>query len=560
MRSEVEERILLLALRGRDAAVTAQLLKRKGHVSTTCSSLGELAEELSVGAGTALITEESLVDADWSALRRWLTEQEAWSDFPFILLATKRAGVRPREAALALEQLGNVVLLERPIHIDTLLSAVSSALRVRHRQYEARGRLLALQSAEERLTLLNGTLEARIAERTEELSRANNQLMQVVAERERAQAALVQSQKMEAIGQLTGGIAHDFNNLLTVIAGNLELISRQQIDDRIKRYASYAGEASERAAKLTHQLLAFSRTQQLNLAPLSLNALVEGMNDLLDRTIGPQISKARELDPREPWVMADAHQLELAVLNLAINARDAMPAGGTLTIRTSLAEVGPEGLPQGCYGLVEVIDTGAGIPSAVLSRVFDPFFTTKPLGKGTGLGLSQVFGIAKQSGGTVLVETEEGVGTNVSVWLPLTPSIQSGVEARPSNEFIPAGSQGQVLVIDDDDGVRRFIADCLELLGYKVTEASSGAAGLERLDDFRPDLVLVDFAMAGLNGLEVARAANAKLPGMPVILATGYAEMEPNSHEANIHCVLRKPFQIRELAEAVQDALAPLSA
>jgi signal transduction histidine kinase/CheY-like chemotaxis protein len=522
--------------------------------------LDELAQELSVGAGTALITEESLVGADWSALGCWLAEQESWSDFPFILLATKRAGVRPREAALAIEQLGNVVLLERPIHIDTLLSAVSSALRVRRRQYEARGRLLALQSAEERLTLLNGTLEARIAERTEELSRANNQLMQVVAERERAQVALVQSQKMEAIGQLTGGIAHDFNNLLTVISGNLELISRQKVDDRIKRYAGFAGEASERAAKLTHQLLAFSRTQQLSLAPLSLNALVEGMNDLLDRTIGPQISKVRELDSKEPWVMADAHQLELAVLNLAINARDAMPGGGKLTIRTSLANAGPESLPHGRYGVVQVIDTGTGIPSSLLSRVFDPFFTTKPLGKGTGLGLSQVFGIAKQSGGTVLVETEEGSGTSVSIWLPLTPALQNGGEVRSTGEFIPARSQGQVLVIDDDDGVRRFIADCLELLGYRVIEASSGMEGLERLDAFRPDLVLVDFAMAGLNGLEVARAANAKRPGMPVILATGYAEAEPDSHEANIHCVLRKPFQIRELAEAIQDALAPLAA
>jgi len=237
-----------------------------------------------------------------------------------------------------------------------------------------------------------------------------------------------------------------------------------------------------------------------------------------------------------------------------------MSGGGTLTIRTALTEIAPEGLPHGRYGVVQVVDTGTGIPASVLSRVFDPFFTTKPLGKGTGLGLSQVFGIAKQSGGTVQVETKEGEGTSVGVWLPLTAASKSGDNTPQHGDPIPSRSQGQVLVIDDDDGVRRFIADCLELLGYRVTEASSGADGLEQLDDFQPDLMLVDFAMSGLNGLEVARSANLKRPGMPVILATGYAEAEPDYDDARIHCVLRKPFQIRELAEAIHDALTPLPA
>jgi signal transduction histidine kinase len=332
----LEERILLLALRGRDAIVTAQLLGRQGHATVACPSVASLARELERGAGSALITEESLVGADCAPLEKWVAEQEPWSDFPFVLLATRRTGQRPRDAVLLLERLGNVIMLERPIHRDTLTSAISAALRIRRRQYEARSRMVDLQTAEERLIQLNETLETRIAERTEALSRANNQLMQEIAERERAQAALVQAQKMEAVGQLTGGIAHDFNNLLTAISGNLELIARRAGDERVQRYAGLAIEASERAAKLTHQLLAFSRFQQLSLMPLNLNELVEGMTNLIERTIGPQIDKRLHLDPSSPWVMADAQQLELAVLNLAINARDAMPRGGTLTISTGV--------------------------------------------------------------------------------------------------------------------------------------------------------------------------------------------------------------------------------
>jgi signal transduction histidine kinase/ActR/RegA family two-component response regulator len=552
----VEDRILLLALRGRDATVIDQLLARQGHSTAICRSVDELAREIALGAATALITEESLVGADRAPLDICLDDQEPWSDFPFILLATKRAGARPRDAMRALEQLGNVVVLERPIHSETLASAVTSALRVRRRQYEARGRLVALQTAEDRLTQLNATLEARIANRTDELSRANNRLMEEVAERERAQAALVQSQKMEAVGQLTGGIAHDFNNLLTVISGNLELIGLRTEDDRILRYAGFANHAAGRAAKLTHQLLAFSRTQQLTLAPLSLNALVEGMNDLLVRTIGPQIEQRFTLDPCAPWVMADAHQLELAILNLAINARDAMPNGGVLTIEIGLGDAPPEGLEEGRYGVVRVRDTGSGIAPSHLSKVFDPFFTTKPLGKGTGLGLSQVFGIARQSGGTTQIESAEGVGTSVSVWLPLTEAPEQPHDARAVGRVeTPAGTQARVMVIDDDEGVRRFIVECLEMLGCTVTEASNGADGLAYLADDIPDVLIVDFAMAGMNGVEVARVAHRIAPDMPIVMATGYAEDGVATETDGIRQILRKPFQVDQLADALQAAV-----
>ena len=552
----MEQRILLLALRGRDAPVIEGLLTKQGHASTICASAAMLADALAQGAAMAVVTEESLVGADHAPIVSWLAAQEPWSDFPFILLATKRAGQRPKDAQRTLEALGNVVVLERPIHSETLASAVSSALRVRRRQYEARARLVELQSAEERLTQLNATLEVRISDRTTELSHANDQLRLEVAERERAQAALVQAQKMEAVGQLTGGIAHDFNNLLTVISGNLELIERRAVEPRITRYAGLARDAADRAAKLTHQLLAFSRTQQLTLEPLSLNALVEGMNDLLERTLGPQIRKVIQLDEGAPWVMADANQLELAVLNLAINARDAMSASGTLTIRTGLSDLVSDGLAEGRYGVIRVTDTGTGIPDDVIDKVFDPFFSTKPLGKGTGLGLSQVFGIASQSGGTAQIERTDTSGTTISIWLPLTQAPLAEAETLVSAQRIDGAAPGSVLVIDDDDGVRRFIVECMEMLGYRVTEASSGAAGLEHLGAEVPDLLIVDFAMAGMTGMDVAEQARFIAPALPIILATGYAETCAIDDADVIRTVLRKPFHIDELAHAVHAALA----
>ncbi|HVL41266.1 MAG TPA: ATP-binding protein, partial [Brevundimonas sp.] len=417
----------MLALRGRDAEVMAQVLTRDGQACHACASVDELADQIAVGAGVALVTEESL-HADRTRLTAWLEAQPAWSDFPFILLATKRAGRRPRDAQIVLEQMGNVVVLERPIHGETLASAVTSGLRGRRRQYQARQLLDDLTLAEDRLTQLNASLETRIAQRTSELSAANNRLTEEVGRRERAQAALVQAQKMEAVGQLTGGIAHDFNNLLTVIFGNLDLIQRRTAEEKTAVLAGYARQAADRAAKLTHQLLAFSRSQRLNLQPVDLNALVLGMSDLLARTIGPQITI--EMAPGEdaPWTMADENQLELAILNLAINARDAMGDGGVLRISTRADTADDATLSAGGYGVVTVSDTGTGIPPSLIDKVFDPFFTTKPVGKGTGLGLSQVFGIARQSGGTVRVDSPEGQGAVIEIWLPLTAPVAAAPE------------------------------------------------------------------------------------------------------------------------------------
>jgi signal transduction histidine kinase/CheY-like chemotaxis protein len=550
----VEERILLLALRGRDAQVIAQLLAKQGHPSHVCLNAEMLATELAIGGGTALITEESLADTDQTMLSGWLAQQPAWSDFPFILLATKRSGRRGPEALRTLATLGNVVVLERPIHGETLSSAVTSALRVRRRQYEARRRLEELQAAEEGLRHLNATLETRILARTEELSQANNQLMQEVAERERAQAALVQSQKMEAIGRLTGGIAHDFNNLLTVIFGNLEMIQRRTEEQNVLRLAKFAAEAAERAAKLTHQLLAFSRTQRLTLRAVDLNALIVGMNDLLIRTIGPQIRIVTQLSDQTPWALADENQLELAILNLAINARDAMPDGGTLTISTSTRSADDEALEPGSYGVIQVSDTGTGIPRHLISKIFDPFFTTKPIGKGTGLGLSQVFGIARQSGGTVQIDSDEGAGARFTIWLPAATA-STVADTAPQGVAHAQRGQGRILVVDDDAGVRRFIVECLEMLGYQVSQASTGQEGLASLVSDRPDLLIVDYAMPGMNGVEVVQAARERAPTLPIILATGYADMEAVDKVIGLGGLLRKPFRIDDLQAAVRNAL-----
>ncbi|HEY0102600.1 MAG TPA: ATP-binding protein [Brevundimonas sp.] len=552
-----ESRVLILALRGRDAQVIEQILAKQDHGCVVCDGVPMLAAELAAGASIAIVTEESLADTDRRMLVEWLEAQPAWSDFPFIVMATKRSGARPREAARILEQLGNVVVLERPVHGDTLVSAVASAFRGRKRQYEARRRLEDLKRAEEDLRALNGSLESRILERTEALSNANNQLMQEVAERERVQAALVQSQKMEAVGQLTGGIAHDFNNLLTVIYGNLELIQGRSTDERTQRLSEYARQAADRAAKLTQQLLAFSRTQSLTLKPVDVNGLVDGMKDLLARTIGSQIRIETRLGDPRAWAMADANQLELAILNLAINARDAMPEGGALTIATDVRR------PQDAEGesvVISVTDTGQGIPEALLEKVFDPFFTTKAVGKGTGLGLSQVYGIARQSGGTVRIHSVEGEGSTVEIWLPVTAETAQSDAPEARLDMARGAQKDRILVVDDDDGVRRFIVECLETLGYEVDQAAGGREALARLDDARPALLIVDYAMPGLTGVDVIHKVRERFPGQRIILSTGFADMAAVEAVMEPENVLRKPFRIAELAAAVNASLETAAA
>jgi PAS domain S-box-containing protein len=418
-----------------------------------------------------------------------------------------------------------------------------------------------LKQAEAALREVNETLERRVAERTADLSEALNRLQAEVGERLRAEEALRQAQKMEAVGQLTGGIAHDFNNLLTPIMGGLDLIAARVEDPRLKRIAETGLESARRGAKLTGQLLAFSRIQRISIAPVPVNEVISNMQTLLRHTIGRAIAIETDLDPEAGYGLCDANQLENAVLNLAINARDAMPVGGTLTIATERAMLdGEPGQPDGPFVRITISDTGHGMTPDVLARAAEPFFSTKPLGKGTGLGLAQVYGIAQQSGGALRIESEPGLGTAVHLLLPVAspPEVEAEAPAGRAGGGAGPARRGRVLVVDDDGDVRAFLAESLEGLGHEVVAVESGEEALERLRAWPADLALVDYAMPGMNGADVARAARELSPGLPIIFVTGYAESEQLESAAGPGApVLRKPFSVAELAAAVEAILPP---
>jgi len=411
------------------------------------------------------------------------------------------------------------------------------------------------KEAEAALRDLNLTLERRVAERTADLQAALDRLRQETADRERAEEALRQAQKMEAVGRLTGGIAHDFNNLLTPIIGGLELITRQLSDPRLQRLATAALESGRRGAKLATQLLAFSRLQRIAMTPVDANRVIAEMGEILRHTIGSRIEIRTDLDPAAGHALCDANQLENAILNLAINARDAMPDGGRLTISTKL-NCEPEGpdLHAGDYVCITVEDSGHGMPADVAARAFEPFFSTKPVGKGTGLGLAQVYGIAQQSGGTVRIESEEAAGTRVSMLLPRVDPADSAaaavsVEAPQGND--EAGGR-TILIVDDDADVRAFLSDALDSLGHRPLVCDGADACLGVLSEANPDLVMIDFAMPGMNGAELAQAIRARRPEQPIVFVTGYAESDQLAAAVGGDApVLRKPFTLDDLAALV---------
>jgi PAS domain S-box-containing protein len=375
-----------------------------------------------------------------------------------------------------------------------------------------------------------------------------------------AQEQLRQSQKMEALGQLTGGIAHDFNNLLTVVVGGLDLLVKRTHDDKLKHYAVNALSAAERGARLTGQLLAFSRVQRLEVRPTHVAPLIQNMRPLLKNVLGPGISKEFALDEEMLPVMADPTQLEVAVLNLAINARDAMPDGGVLRFTSQrLMVTGDRELEDGDYIVLTISDTGMGMSEDVTARAFEPFFTTKEVGKGTGLGLSMVYGMARQSGGTARVESAPGQGTTVKLYFR---------SAEADSETDAGGAQSErtetegerepafILVVDDDPDVRGFIAETLEDMGYRVAQAADGREGLMAAARDKPDLVILDFIMPGLSGAEVANRLLAKRPSQPILFVSGYSETEAVRRVAPQAPLLAKPFRADALDKAVRGALA----
>jgi signal transduction histidine kinase/ActR/RegA family two-component response regulator len=549
-----DNRFLIVAPGGRDAGVIAQLLKSAQLLAEKDD--GEILLRVIVDgtAGGAVVTDEALARLDPARLRDAIERQPPWSDFPFILLS--RRG-ETREGSRTVEELLNVTVLERPLHPATLISAVRSAVRGRMRQRLAAAYLAERERAEAQLRELAETLEQKVLARTRDLAAANDRLTAEIAEREKAEARLVQAQKMEAIGQLTGGIAHDFNNLLTAVVGSIELLLRRTDDERLTRLAGNALQAAERGAKLTGQLLAFSRRQRLTPVPVDPNATVAAMRDMLARTIGGHIAVETDLVPGVWRALVDPTQLEVMILNLAINARDAMPQGGTLRIVTrnlAAAPEGPEGeLAPGEYVCLCVEDNGVGMPPDVVGRAFEPFFTTKALGKGTGLGLAQLYGFARQSGGAARIESEEGKGTKVSLFLPRTHS--EAEAARATADGRPLSRRGRVLIVDDDAAVLEAAAALLAELGFEVAPVPTGEAALALLRAGAFDLLVTDIAMPGMNGIELARAAREAAPGLPVLFASGYADLQTFGADLDHEVLLKKPFRITEVAARVQQAL-----
>ncbi len=400
----------------------------------------------------------------------------------------------------------------------------------------------------------NAELEQRVSERTAEL--------------ESAHGALRQAQKMEAVGQLTGGLAHDFNNLLAGISGSLELlqarISQGRIND-LERYITAAQGASKRAAALTHRLLAFSRRQTLDPKPTDVNRLIAGMEDLVRRTVGPEIT-VEVVGTGGLWTtLVDPNQLENALLNLCVNARDAMPGGGRLTIETGNRWLDERGarerdLSPGQYLSLCVSDNGTGMTPDIVARAFDPFFTTKPIGMGTGLGLSMVYGFVRQSGGQARIYSEMGQGAMVCLYLPRHHGQVENAELPAELAGAPRAEQGEtVLVVDDEPTVRMLVTEVLEDLGYTAIEAADGTAGLQVLQsDVRIDLLVTDVGLPGMNGRQLADAARVGRPDLKVLFITGYAENAVLSHghlDAGMH-VLTKPFAMEALAERIKELIA----
>jgi PAS domain S-box-containing protein len=426
--------------------------------------------------------------------------------------------------------------------------------------------ITAQVAAEEALRELNENLERRVAERTRELAEINHLLHLEMGERERAEDTLRHAQKMEAIGQLTGGLAHDFNNMLTGVLGALDLIQRRVASGRVNelgRYVDAATSSANRAAALTHRLLAFARRQSLDPRPVDVNLLVQSMEDMLRRTMGEHIQFETRLQPESWPAYTDAHQLENALLNLVINARDAMSDGGRLTIQTGCVHINsaqPDSPEPGDYVTLSVADTGSGMPADVVAKAFDPFFTTKPIGQGTGLGLSMVYGFVKQTGGHVRIDSTLGQGTLITLFLPRDQAQPEQLDEQESAKVAAQGAQANetVLVVEDEAAVRMLVVEVLEELGYQVLEALDGGAALPYLQsDQRIDLLVSDIGLPGINGRQLAEIARQHRPELRVLFISGYAPDAEVRGEflAPGMDMLAKPFSIDMLGAKVRQLI-----
>ncbi len=645
----MEDRVLILAPRGRDAEVAAALLTKSGLSALVCRDVGGLLDAIAIGAGAVMITEEALAGSEIGPLAEWIAAQPAWSDLQFIVLANGPKAPRSAQALERLQTLGNIVLLERPLHAEAMIGVVGSALKGRHRQYEVRGfaeameqavldRTVELEAAKGGLefaleaagmgswdidlatnavtrslrhdrifghdTLLpEWTIEAFLShvdadqrsmveahfaaapstglldlecaittkggenrwiaakgrtryDATGKAVRMTGVVSDITARKE-ADAQLAQAHKMDAIGQLTGGVAHDFNNLLTPIVGSLDLLRRRNPEDeKAQRLIGSAMQAAERAATLTQRLLAFARRQALQPQPIDAGALIEGMSDLLKRSLGPTIAIILELPRHLPPVRVDPNQLELALLNLAINARDAMPGGGRLTISANSTVADDRNLLElkaGRYVRITATDIGTGMDKATLARATEPFFSTKGVGKGTGLGLSMIYGLAAQSGGALQIESEQGQGTSIAIWLPVTDEPIAAAD-DVAREPVRARASARILLIDDEEIVRAATADMLRDIGYVVTEATSASQAIAAIrGGIEVDGIVTDYLMPGMNGAQLIQELRRANERLPVLLITGYAAKGEDVPSGI--AVLPKPFRQADLAWHLNEVL-----